>query len=67
MVWLVVVDGARVLRPQLRVVEVDVGRSEELFGEADEVGMECQAVQIPRLPRPRVKPGELALRVLLVG
>jgi len=46
-VHLVVVDGTPVLRPQLCVVEVKVGRSEEALGQVDEVRVERQPVQVP--------------------
>jgi hypothetical protein len=38
-VSLVVVDRARVLGPQLRVVETQVGRTQETLRQVEEVGM----------------------------
>jgi hypothetical protein len=50
-VALVVVDGPGVLPPQLRLIEPQVGRTEEALGQVEQVGVEGQSVQAPRPPR----------------
>ena len=50
-VALVVVDGPGVLGPQLRLIEPQVGRTEEALRQVEQVGVEGQSVQAPRSPR----------------
>ena len=57
---LVVVDGARVLGPELHLVEVEFRRLEVALGRVDEVGVHGQAVEVPRAVREFLDAGELA-------
>ena len=56
---LVVVDGAGVLAPQLDLVEVELGRLEVALRHVDEVGMDGEAVEVPRAVRELEHAGEL--------
>jgi hypothetical protein len=50
-VALIEVDGPGVLGPQLRLIEPQVGRTQEALRQVEQVGVEGQSVQAPRSPR----------------
>ena len=60
---LVVVDGAGVLGPELDLVEVELGGLEVALGRIDEVGVDGEAVEVPRAVRELLDAGELAAGV----
>ena len=60
---LVVVGGAGVLPPQLHLVEVEVGGAEVPLGGVDEVGVDGEAVEVPRPVREFLDAAELVTGV----
>jgi len=58
-VRLVVVGATGVLGPQLDLVELEVGRGAEAFCGVDQIGMEGEAVELPRRDGSEPEPGEL--------
>src|SRR5262249_30605379 len=62
-----VVRSAGVLRPELDLVEMELGRLEEALGGVDQVGMECESVELPRAIGKLFDSRELALGELRVA
>ena len=58
---LIVVDGARVFRPQLNFVNFELARAEKALGRVDEIGMSREPVQVPGGIRKQTQAGKLTV------